>query len=92
MAKKTINLVLCGIGTVGGTLLEQIAEQHDFVLQQRGIDIKVVGVVDIFNIITPLNPPEGGTLDPTDILSTMRELKEVLTVSAVSSASVRSQA
>ena len=72
MAKKTINLVLCGIGTVGGTLLEQIAEQHVFVLQQRGIDIKVVGVVDIFNIITPLNPPEGGTLDPTDILSTMR--------------------
>ena len=56
MAQKILNVVLCGIGTVGGTLLEQIAEQHDFVLQQRGIDIKVVGVVDIFNLLTR----EGG--------------------------------
>ncbi len=50
MANKTLNIILCGTGTVGGTLLQQIAQQQEM-LHQRKLDIKVVGVVDIFNIL-----------------------------------------
>lgn len=51
MTKKTLNVVLCGTGTVGGALLEQMAQQQSLLLQERNLDMKVVGVVDIFNIL-----------------------------------------
>lgn len=51
MEKKSLNVILCGTGTVGGTLLQQIAEQQSMLLSQRNLDLKIVGVVDIFNIL-----------------------------------------
>ena len=51
MTKKTLNVVLCGTGTVGGALLEQMAQQQGMLLSKRNLDMKVVGVVDIFNIL-----------------------------------------
>ena len=51
MAKKILNVVLCGTGTVGGALLEQMAQQQSLLLQERDLDMKIVGVVDIFNIL-----------------------------------------
>lgn len=50
--KKNINVFLCGTGTVGGTLLSQIASEQSNLLTNRNIDLKVVGVADIFNIVT----------------------------------------
>lgn len=51
MLRRNLNIVLCGTGTVGGTLLGQIAQQQDALLANRALDIKVVGVADIFNVI-----------------------------------------
>lgn len=52
MNQHKLNIILCGTGTVGGTLLGQIADQQDYLLNERNLDLKVVGVVDIFNILT----------------------------------------
>lgn len=51
MEQHNLNIVLCGTGTVGGTLLEQIAMQQKTLLEQQGLNIQVVGVVDIFNLM-----------------------------------------
>ena len=60
MKQHILNVVLCGTGTVGGTLLEQMAQQKHMLFEERGLDLRVVGVVDIFNIL--INP-EGICLD-----------------------------
>ena len=52
MKNYTLNVFLCGTGTVGGTLLQQIASQQPSLLTDRNLTINVVGVADIFNIIT----------------------------------------
>lgn len=49
---KTLNVFLCGTGTVGGTFLEQVAQQQSMLLSERNLNLQVVGVADIFNIIT----------------------------------------
>lgn len=51
MKQDNLNIVLCGTGTVGGTLLEQIAQQQKMLHEQQGLNIQVVGVVDIFNLM-----------------------------------------
>ncbi len=65
MIQHNLNVVLCGTGTVGGTLLGQLAAQQKMLLEERRLDMKVVGVVDIFNIL--INPEgidlSGFTLD-----------------------------
>ena len=52
MAQKILNVVLCGTGTVGGALLGQMAAQQQRLLSERNLDLRIVGVVDIFNIMT----------------------------------------
>ena len=47
-----VNIILCGTGTVGGTLLQQIASQQRLLKEQHRMDLQVVGIVDIFNIMT----------------------------------------
>lgn len=41
---KELNLFLCGIGTVGGQLLEQIASQSEKLKKERGLKLNVVGI------------------------------------------------
>lgn len=41
---EDLNLFVCGTGTVGGRLLEQIASQRGKLLRERGLKINVVGV------------------------------------------------
>lgn len=50
--KHILNVFLCGTGTVGGTLLEQIAAQQKLINDERNLDLQVVGIADIFNIVT----------------------------------------
>ena len=52
MAQKILNVVLCGTGTVGGALLQQMAAQQQKLLSERNLNLRIVGVVDIFNIMT----------------------------------------
>lgn len=41
---EDLNLFICGTGTVGGSLLRQIAAQREKLLSQRGVRINIVGV------------------------------------------------
>lgn len=41
---EELNVYLCGTGTVGGELLEQLAAQCDTLLRQRGLKVNLVGV------------------------------------------------
>lgn len=41
---QELNLFLCGIGTVGGRLLAQIAQQRERLMRTRGLKINIVGI------------------------------------------------
>lgn len=55
MTQQNLNIVLCGTGTVGGTLLEQLACEQKALQEERGLNMQVVGVVDIFNLLIDVN-------------------------------------
>jgi len=42
--KKTLHVFNLGTGNIGATLFRQLHEQHDFLLENNDIEIKVVGV------------------------------------------------
>ena len=48
---KVLNLFICGIGTVGGMLLEQIRTQQQFLMQSRRLKLNVVGISDVDNFV-----------------------------------------
>ena len=41
---KVLNLFICGIGTVGGMLIEQIRSQYEELMQRNGLKLNVVGI------------------------------------------------
>lgn len=41
---QELNLFVCGTGTVGSSLLKQIAAQHDKLMKERGLKINLMGV------------------------------------------------
>ncbi|MCQ2143245.1 MAG: bifunctional aspartate kinase/homoserine dehydrogenase I [Bacteroidales bacterium] len=41
---QELNLFICGIGTVGGNLLEQIASQKDKLMKEHNLKLNVVGI------------------------------------------------
>lgn len=41
---KVLNLFVCGVGTVGGNLLEQIRSQYNELMQTRRLKLNVVGI------------------------------------------------
>ena len=48
---KVLNLFICGIGTVGGMLLEQIRTQQQVLMQQKRLKLNVVGISDVQNFV-----------------------------------------
>ena len=50
---KVLNLFVCGVGTVGGMLIEQIRSQYEELMQRKGLKLNVVGIASskagIFN-------------------------------------------
>ena len=48
---KVLNLFICGIGTVGGMLLEQIRTQQKVLMQSKRLKLNVVGISDVFNFV-----------------------------------------
>ncbi|MBE6294387.1 MAG: bifunctional aspartate kinase/homoserine dehydrogenase I [Bacteroidales bacterium] len=50
---KVLNLFICGVGTVGGSLLEQIASQQQKLMDEHGLKLNVVSIANskhaIFN-------------------------------------------
>lgn len=43
---QVLNLFICGIGTVGGRLIEQIRSQCQKLMQENGLQLNVVGIAD----------------------------------------------
>ncbi|MGL5272395.1 MAG: bifunctional aspartate kinase/homoserine dehydrogenase I, partial [Phocaeicola sp.] len=43
---QVLNLFICGTGTVGGSLLEQIGTQREKLMVERGLKLNVVGIID----------------------------------------------
>lgn len=41
---KVLNLFICGVGTVGGKLIEQIRSQHETLMKRNGLKLNVVGI------------------------------------------------
>ncbi len=41
---KVLNLFICGVGTVGGKLIEQIRSQYETLMQRNGLKLNVVGI------------------------------------------------
>lgn len=44
---QVLNIFLTGIGTVGGSLLEQIHQQQRLLMDQNGLKLNVVGIADV---------------------------------------------
>lgn len=43
---QVLNLFICGIGTVGGSLIEQIHQQRQKLMQENGLRLNVVGIAN----------------------------------------------
>lgn len=41
---KVLNIFICGVGTVGGKLIEQIRDQQEILKQQNRLNLNVVGI------------------------------------------------
>ena len=48
---KVLNLFICGIGTVGGNLIEQIRSQYSELMETRRLKLNVVGIASSRNAI-----------------------------------------
>ena len=48
---KVLNIFICGIGTVGGMLLEQIRTQQEILMQKKRLKLNVVGISDVDNFV-----------------------------------------
>ncbi len=48
---KVLNLFICGVGTVGGKLIEQIRNQYEELKRRNGLKLNVVGIASSKNAI-----------------------------------------
>ncbi len=46
---QVLNLFICGVGTVGGSLIQQIASQRERLMKERGLKLNVVGIASGHN-------------------------------------------
>ena len=44
--KVKLHIFLLGVGLIGGTLLEQIHAQHEALMKEKGLDIKLIGIAN----------------------------------------------
>lgn len=77
---EELNVFLCGTGTVGGMLLEQLAQQGDTLLKERGLKINLVGVSGsrraAFNR-EGLDPSHLDMTEPGGIEQMVKRIKEM---------------
>ncbi|KAA6350096.1 Bifunctional aspartokinase/homoserine dehydrogenase 1 [termite gut metagenome] len=48
---QVLNLFICGTGTVGGSLIEQIRSQRQKLMEENGLKLNVVGIIDMFRAL-----------------------------------------
>ncbi len=65
---KVLNLFICGVGTVGGSLIEQIVSQQEKLKKEHGLKLNIVGIANSRNAIFDR---EG--LDTTNYRTALKE-------------------
>ena len=65
---KVLNLFICGVGTVGGSLIEQIVSQQETLKKEHGLKLNIVGIANSRNAIFDR---EG--LDTTNYRTALKE-------------------
>ncbi|MBO7569305.1 MAG: bifunctional aspartate kinase/homoserine dehydrogenase I, partial [Bacteroidaceae bacterium] len=76
---QVLNVFLCGVGTVGGSLLEQIGGQRQKLMKERNLQINVVGIASGHNAIFDRNGidlsqwEEGGKLSIAQLRAGLKE-------------------
>ncbi|HEM49220.1 MAG TPA: bifunctional aspartate kinase/homoserine dehydrogenase I [Caldithrix sp.] len=55
IGRKPLNVYLVGTGLIGGTLLNQIQDQIDFLQNKKSLNIKIVGLADIDRMVFDKN-------------------------------------
>ena len=68
---KVLNIFVCGVGTVGAQLIQQIDQQYNTLLKERHLQLNIVGIA---NSKTALFNPEG-----LDLKNYREELKKAET-------------
>ena len=53
--EKSVNIFLVGTGLIGGTLLDQINNQVDYLLKEFGLDFKIIGLANSRKMLTDHN-------------------------------------
>lgn len=48
---QVLNLFICGIGTVGGSLVEQIRSQQEELMTENRLKLRVVGIIDRSKVV-----------------------------------------
>ena len=64
---QVLNLFICGVGTVGGSLLEQIAQQQEKLMRELRLKLNVVGIASGHNAMFDRNG-----LDLTDFRARLK--------------------
>ncbi len=52
---QVLNLFICGVGTVGGSLIDQIAKQQEKLMREMGLKLNVVGIASGHNAMFDRN-------------------------------------
>ncbi len=65
---QVLNLFICGVGTVGGSLIEQIAHQQEKLMREQSLKLNVVGIASGHNAMFDRNG-----LDLTDFREKLKQ-------------------
>jgi len=79
---KQVNVFIAGVGNVGGKLLEQLNQQHNFLMNELGLHVRVAGIASSKKMAfghTSINLPEWRQLlengEASDIKSFAQKIK-----------------
>ena len=70
---QVLNVFLCGVGTVGGDLLGQIASQQQKLMQERNLKINVVGVASGHNAMFDRNGIDLSNFDINEFRARLKQ-------------------
>ncbi|NOT46776.1 MAG: aspartate kinase, partial [Acidobacteria bacterium] len=73
--RKQVNLFIVGVGTVGSRLLEQLRQQHEYLLENMRLNVRVVGLANSKRLVFN---EEGIDLDDWKTLLTADDNDSVL--------------
>ena len=77
--KKTVNVAIMGIGTVGGGTYEILTGNHDFLLRTQGIDFRVKKVLDKnLDRIRSFGIPESAAAASVDEIAADKDISVVV--------------